>query len=79
MGGPMGGMNMGMQMGMGMGMGFNGGQVNFKTVKCKFFDNGTVSFNTYNVCIGKTCPYGNKCTFAHGDEDLKAAILGAGP
>lgn len=23
------------------------------------------------ITLGKTCPYGMKCTFAHGDEDLK--------
>eukprot|EP00742_Colponemidia_sp_Colp-10_P000597 GILJ01000653.1.p1 GENE.GILJ01000653.1~~GILJ01000653.1.p1 ORF type:complete len:293 (-),score=23.12 GILJ01000653.1:327-1205(-) len=32
---------------------------NYKTVKCKFFEQGT-------------CKFGAKCSFAHGDQDMRA-------
>ena len=33
--------------------------INYKIVKCKNWE------------LNKTCRYGNKCTFAHGDEELR--------
>jgi hypothetical protein len=36
-----------------------GGYSNYRTVLCKFF------------AIGKECPYGIKCNFAHGETELK--------
>lgn len=36
-----------------------GGNQNFKTVKCKFFEQHG------------SCKFGDKCSFAHGDEDLR--------
>ena len=42
--------------------GFNGGQMsNYKTIKCKYYESG------------KNCPYQNKCSYAHGQEDLRQA------
>lgn len=32
-----------------------------------------VLFFVSQLFIGKTCPYGTKCTFAHGDEDIRLA------
>jgi hypothetical protein len=40
--------------------GFGGNMSNFKTVKCKYFDSG------------KPCPYQNKCSYAHGNDELRA-------
>ena len=66
---------------------------NFKTVKCKFFDQGK-SFkhdklkNLANLfyknileliitySLGKNCPYKDRCSFAHGQHELR---LIAGP
>jgi hypothetical protein len=49
-----------------------GGANNFKTVKCKFYADGI--YYLILSFIGKICPYQNKCTFAHGEEELRAGM-----
>lgn len=40
---------------------------NFKIVKCKNFDRGSFC----NIILDGVCKYGNTCTFAHGDTELR--------
>ena len=44
-----------------------GSYSNYKTVRCKFFDQGNYLFTS----LGKNCPYGDRCSFAHGTEDIR--------
>ena len=61
-----------------MGTGNTGGQSvkkpanpsNFKIVKCKNFERGKLFKIKYH--LDGSCKYGNTCTFAHGDTDLRA-------
>ena len=46
-----------------------GSYSNYKTVRCKFFDQ-CKSF-CYVIALEKVCPYGDRCSFAHGQEDLR--------
>jgi hypothetical protein len=40
---------------------------NYKTVRCRLFDNGK---EIIDISEG-FCRFGEKCTYAHGDEELR--------
>jgi hypothetical protein len=42
---------------------------NYKIVKCKNFEKG--KWDNIN-CIDGSCRYGNTCTFAHGETDVRS-------
>lgn len=48
---------------------------NYKTVKCRFFELGmNGEGGTLKFSLG-ACKYGENCSFAHGDQDLRINVF----
>ncbi len=62
----------GSPIGGGYGMPYS----NYKTVKCKYYDQGFEKSIDFFVYIWKagTCKYGENCSFAHGDVDMRSFV-----